>query len=138
MQIKCADGTIIDSQEDLQMEFREQFTLSVPRQVDMSIMDELPKWETRTFNDISLFFGGVLHLVVRPLGSRQSRLSGARLRETGKHEPVRFEPQPGRKCTLSTLPDTGRSRVLEVVQDSKWREPATPYLLKPPCGKWEG
>ena len=53
MQIKRADGTVIDSQEDLQMEFREQFTPLASWRVDMSIMDELPQWETRTFNDIS-------------------------------------------------------------------------------------
>lgn len=53
VQIKRADGTVIDSQEDLKMEFREQFTPLAPWRVDMSIMDELPQWETCTFNDIS-------------------------------------------------------------------------------------
>ena len=53
MQIKRADGTIIEDPDELKEEFKEQFTPSVPKPVDMSILNELPQWEVRPFAPIS-------------------------------------------------------------------------------------
>ncbi|EPS93249.1 hypothetical protein FOMPIDRAFT_1136541, partial [Fomitopsis schrenkii] len=53
VQIKRADGTVLDNPEELQEEFKEQFTPSVQKPVDMSILDELPNWEERPFAPIS-------------------------------------------------------------------------------------
>ncbi|KAH9912419.1 uncharacterized protein B0H18DRAFT_890080, partial [Fomitopsis serialis] len=52
-QIKRADGTLINSQAELQEEFREQFTPSVPKAIDESILEELWSFEKRSFPDIS-------------------------------------------------------------------------------------
>ena len=42
VQIKRADGTVIEDPDELKEEFKEKFTPSVPKPVDMSILDETP------------------------------------------------------------------------------------------------
>lgn len=54
MQIKRADGTTVNSPEELQEEFQEQFTPSVPKPTDETILEEITQKDERSFPDISL------------------------------------------------------------------------------------
>ncbi|TFY55770.1 hypothetical protein EVJ58_g8043 [Rhodofomes roseus] len=54
VQIKRADRSVIQLQDKLQTEFREQFTPSIPKEVDKTILEEFKQFEKRPFNEISM------------------------------------------------------------------------------------
>ncbi|KAI0071916.1 hypothetical protein K474DRAFT_1562907, partial [Panus rudis PR-1116 ss-1] len=49
-----ADGTSIDSQEELKEAFQNQFTPSNPREVDLTFIQEIPQKPVRDFPSISV------------------------------------------------------------------------------------
>ncbi|TFY53909.1 hypothetical protein EVJ58_g9177 [Rhodofomes roseus] len=54
VQIKCTDGSVIQLQDELQTEFREQFTPSILKEVNETIREEFKQFEKHPFNEISM------------------------------------------------------------------------------------